>query len=121
MDAFTAVGMLLTVIAILFLAYYGTRIVAKFRLGNFKVPVKENKNMQIIDQLILGQDIRLVLVQVGERYLLLGISSGAISTLAQLDPEEAQLWLHEKDSDSLQAANPSFKDAFVEAFKNRRK
>ncbi|MCI8557807.1 MAG: flagellar biosynthetic protein FliO [Lachnospiraceae bacterium] len=44
--------------------------------------------MRMLDQLIVGQNRTLVIVQAGGRYLLLGVSSDKIETLAELSEED---------------------------------
>jgi flagellar protein FliO/FliZ len=122
MDLFALLGMLLTVVLILVLAYLFTKYLSRFKLGNFK-PIKTGGRMQILDQLTMGNDLRLVLVQVGVRYLLLGLSSSGIIQLSELTPEEAALW-ETADQDPAgfaPGAPPSFRASFLEALKQKRK
>lgn len=52
--------------------------------------VKNNSSryMRMLDQLIVGQNRTLVIVQAGERYLLLGVGPDRIQTLAELSEED---------------------------------
>lgn len=122
MDFFALLGMLLTVILILVLAYLFTKYLSRFKLGGFK-PVASGGRMQIMDQLTMGTDHRLVLVQVGARYLLLGLSSTGITQLAELTAEEAALWeMSEQDHlGSAPGVPNSFRASFLEALKQKRK
>ena len=79
--------------------------------------------MRLLDQLTMGADLRLVLVQVGTRYLLLGLSSNGITQLAELTAEEAALWEADEQNLANDASNapPSFRTSFLEALKQKRK
>ena len=120
-DIFTLLGMLLTLAAILVLAYLSTRYVAKFKLGRL-MHAKGGGHMRIIDQLTIGQDARLLLVEAGDRYLLLGHSASGISLLTELTAQEAERWLLELSQQTqVQQDAPSFRDSFLEALKQRKK
>lgn len=120
-DIFTLLGMLLTLVAILVLAYLSTRYVAKFKLGKL-AHARGGGQMRILDQLTIGQDARLLVVEVGARFLLLSHSASGISLLAELTDQEAERWLLEL-SQQIQAQQdaPSFRDSFLEALKQRKK
>ncbi len=120
-DIFTLLGMLLTLVAILVLAYFSTRYVAKFKLGKL-VHAKGGGQMRVLDQLTIGQDARLLVVEVGGRFLLLGHSAAGISLLAELTAQEAEHWLLELSQQTqAQQDAPSFRDSFLEALRQRKK
>ncbi len=121
-DIFTVLGMLLIVVAILILAYFSTKYIARLRFGSLNAGAK-NSRMQILDQLTMGTDMRLIVVRVGVRYLLLGLSSGGIHTLAELTQDEALLW-EESDLNEIgqtKANPPSFRASILEVLKQKRK
>lgn len=121
MDFFALLGMLLTVAAILALAYFSTKYISRMKLGSLGNLAKSG-HMRTLDQLIVGADLRLILVQVGTRYLLLGLSPGGITSLAELTPEEASLWELDKPSvNGVNTEHPSFRESFLEALKQKRK
>lgn len=93
-ELFTLLGMLLTVALVLLLAWLVTRYLAGRGLG-MRRPSGAGKRMNLLEQMPLGREQRLALVQVGERYFLLGISSAGISRLAELSGEEAARWTEE--------------------------
>jgi flagellar protein FliO/FliZ len=53
--------------------------------------------MEILSQLTLGRDQRLVLVRCGGRYLLLGVTAGSVETLLELSGEEAEEFLTQEE------------------------
>ncbi len=64
-------------------AYYVTRILAKRGIN----PAK-NKNLKVMETVPLGIDKSLLLVKVGEQYLLLGSTQKSISLLSAIDKEK---------------------------------
>lgn len=76
----TAIGTLVIVIAILYLAYIATKYIGK------GVALKTRSNcMQVKDQLILGKDRSVAIVQIGARFFLIGIAGTQISFLSEVD------------------------------------
>lgn len=89
--------MLVSVVLVLVLAWWFTRyVVGRGALGVFGA-AKNGGHMEVLAQLGLGREQRLALVRTGERYFLLGISTGNISTLAEFTPEEAALWKRQSE------------------------
>ena len=110
-------GMLTAVAAILVLAYLFTRYVAgRGGLSGF-APAAGGK-LRFLDQLSLGKDQKLAVVQAGERFLLLGVTPSGISLLTELTPEEAALWRQEDGH--ARPAPPSFKEALMDQLKKRK-
>lgn len=68
---------------IIYLSY----ICSKY-LGKGLVKNSSSRYMRMLDQLIVGQNRTLVIVQAGERYLLLGVGPERIQTLAELSEED---------------------------------
>lgn len=68
---------------IIYLSY----ICSKY-LGKGLVRNSSSQYMRMLDQMIVGQNRTLVIVQVGGRYLLLGVGSDKIQTLAELSEED---------------------------------
>lgn len=103
--------MLLTVVAVLALAYLCTRYLAG-RMPALPGAARTKGGMRVLDQLALGRDQRIVLVQVGEQFLLLGVTAAGIAQLAQLTREEADQWTSQPPPADGQG-NMSFRDAFL--------
>jgi flagellar protein FliO/FliZ len=121
-DLFALLGMLLTVVLILVLAYLSTKYLSRLKLGGFS-SFPSGGRMRLLDQLSMGADLRLVLVQVGARYLLLGLSSAGITQLGELSPEEAALWEEETLGGPAGPSQvpPSFRASVLEALRQKRK
>lgn len=93
MKALEAIGQVLWALiltcGVLILAYWFTRHV----VGRLTIKRRVGGRMEVLDQLSVGRDQRLVLARVGETVYLLGVSSGGISCLRVLTKEEAADWL----------------------------
>lgn len=90
------IGMLLTVVIVLVLAYWVTRLVAQKGMPGWAGSPAGGEKLRVLWQLSLGKSERLVLVQLDRRCLLLGVTSGGISVLTELTEEEAAAWLQKK-------------------------
>lgn len=90
------VGMLLTVVAVLALAYWVTKLIARRGLPGWASGMGESR-IQVLWQASLGKSERLVLVRVEKRCLLLGVTGGGISVLTELTEEEAANWPRERE------------------------
>lgn len=110
------VGMLAVIVAILVLAYFFTRYVAGRGLGKF-FPQGAGQ-LRLLDQLSLGKDQRLAVVQAGARHLLLGVTPSGVTLLAELTAEEAQLWRRETGGDVPKP--PSFQEALLAQLKKKK-
>jgi flagellar biosynthetic protein FliO len=80
----TAIFTLLIVIVVIYLSYLSSRFIAKNRFG------MNNKSnyMKVIDQMAVGQDRSVALIQTGANYYLIGIASNGITMIAQLEEED---------------------------------
>lgn len=102
--------MVVSVAIIIGLAYWFTRYVAG--RGGFDAfgPLKAGEGLEILAQLPLGREQRLVVAQAGERCFLLGVTASEISLLAELTAEEAALW-RERLKTEEKRETPSFREA----------
>ncbi|MDL2250233.1 flagellar biosynthetic protein FliO [Lachnospiraceae bacterium OttesenSCG-928-J05] len=82
-EIITAVGTLLLVCAFLYFVWFCTRSLTK--IGNIR---GGGKYMKQIEQLPIGQDRSLIIVQVKAGYLLLGVSASGITVLEKMDTIE---------------------------------
>ena len=84
---FAAVGSVIGFIVIMVLifaaAHYATKLMGK----HYSMQASSSRTMRVIDRLQLGRDRFLVIVEAGEKVLLLGISPQHIGTLAELEPD----------------------------------
>ena len=71
---------ILMVIAVLFLAYWGSRM--RGRQWGMNACAK---NMKVISQLQVGQDRRILLLRTGEHHYLVGVSQAGIQLLAEVE------------------------------------
>lgn len=72
----------LTVTIVLLLAYWCSRVLARqWVRGN------ANGNLQIIEQIQIGQNQRILLIKVGETNYLIGVSQSGVQMLAEVEGE----------------------------------
>jgi len=86
---------------ILAAAYYVTRFLSKRSFKN-----SGNKNLKIVEAAPLGIDKSILLVKVGEQYLLLGSTQKNITLLSEIDPEKLAVG----DDESIEVYMSSFHD-----------
>ena len=80
---FTGFVTFLMAAVIIFLSY----VCSKY-MGKGLVRASSSRYMRMLDQMIVGQNRTLVIVQAGGRYLLLGVGPDKIQTLAELSEED---------------------------------
>ncbi len=73
----------LTILGILLLAYWCSRMMGK-KWGTISGP-SASGHMRIVEQLPVGQDKRILLLELGEQYYLVGVSQAGIQLLSQVE------------------------------------
>lgn len=79
------VSLLLSLVVVVIAAIWVTRLIATQRLGS------SSRNLKVVENLGLGGQTHLSIVQVGQQYVLLGITKEGISYLCEVDPHELNL------------------------------
>ncbi len=120
----TLLGMLAAVLGVLVLAWLFTRYLAGRApgLGGF-LPGRGGK-LRLLERMPLGREQSLVVVRMGEKVLLLGVTGSGISLLQELSAEEAAAWDSEvptASSTDASAAPIPFREALREVLKQRKK
>ncbi len=111
-------GMLLTVAAVLALAYWCTKLIGRHGMpGWAKGTNPAGGGLALLWQVNLGKNERLVLVRVEKRCLLLGVTGGGVSVLTELTEEEAKPWLQKLEPSG---NAPSFVDILRENFPKKK-
>lgn len=113
-DVWTLLGMLATAAAILVLAHYVTKWVAG-RSG-LRTMAGASGGFQVLGQISVGRNERLTLVRLESRCLLLGVTAGGISLLAELTEEEAARWLQKRTEQT----TPTFAEALRETLTRKK-
>ncbi len=108
-------GMCLCVGVILFLAYWFTRRIAMGSLGG---SMTSNGHMRLYDRLPIGQNKAVVVVRVGLRWLVLGVSNEQVTLLTELSEEESRIWRQAKQTNSELSA-PKFSDILSDVLRKR--
>lgn len=108
--------LIISIIMVIGLAYWFTKYVAGRGLSGLG---QKGAGMEVLTRLNLGRDQSLVLVRVGGRCFLLGITAGQITALAEYTEEEAALWLERPEVPDGQA--PSFREALHTVLQQKRR
>lgn len=111
----TAFGTLLVVIVILYLTYICTKYIGK-TMG-VKGMRGNSRYIKMLDQIVLGQESSIALIKISERVLLIGITSGQVTVLTEVEENELiPLPFPETEGGS----SMDFKD-IIERLKDRKK
>ena len=107
------------VVLIMGLAYFFTKYVVGRNL-----PVSfggaRRGMMHILAQMPLGRDRQVILIQVGERYFLLGSTANEIRLLSEIGGEEIEAWREKERQMGEEGQVPSFTQSLQEILKGRR-
>lgn len=82
MNGLTLFQAVLTVVGVFCLAYYCSKLLGK-QWGKASV----SANMRVVESIQVGQNQKLLLLQVKEQYYLLGVSQAGIQLLTRLEGE----------------------------------
>ena len=96
-------GMLLTVIVILFMAWWVTSLIARRGVAGLSgmpglpkiMGAASADELCVLRQIPIGRSERLLLVRLHDRCLLLGTAQGGVSLLTELTEAEAEPWLQQ--------------------------
>lgn len=113
-EVFTVICALLGVIGLLFLTFYAYKWLNKHRMsGGFGY---NNRSVKVIEYVSIAQDKQLMIVAVGSKKMLLGVTPNAVTKICDLDDEDIVLPEAEsEDEDS------SFMKSLKKAFAERNK
>ncbi len=101
-EAGQAILLILIMALVLLAAYYTSRFLARSMRGG-----RKGANLQLLDQLYLGKDKFVALLQLGDKGYLVGISGQTVTALDKLDPAELARLLEKQEH----AADPDKKSA----------
>ena len=107
----------LAVIAgVLALAWWFTRYV----VGRRARTRTAGRSLELIEELPLGKDQKLLLVRVGEQVQLFGAAPGGIARLGALSPEEADRLIRDREQSGGGPGMP-FSEALLQVLRQRKK
>lgn len=106
-EIITILFSLLGVVILIFLTYYGANWLNK------RVKFSGNGMMKVHERVNLGADKTIMVVSVGEKYMLLGITQQNITKISDLEKDEIEKLLEEKKSASKQTFAMSLASAIV--------
>ena len=114
----TPIGMLAATALILALAYWTTKWVASRGPGGLSAGSMSggSARFHVLGQISLGRSERLVLVRLEDKCYLLGVTSGSITLLKELEGDEAKSWLAEAERNT----SPSFLEILGESLRKKK-
>ena len=109
----SVIGMLVSAVLILFLAYFATRWIAERGLRvQGRTAEGGGGRLTVLSRLAVGQRESLLVVALGDKCYLLGVTEHSITLLRELDEEASAVWLRE--------AEPSAPPSFLEVLRESR-
>jgi flagellar protein FliO/FliZ len=94
-------GLVLLLIIILIAAYYTSKFVGRYKMGQFK-----DSNIKVIEAYRISTNKMLQIVKISNKYVVLGISKDNITYITELD--ESDILTHEIN----EGEKPSFRHIF---------
>lgn len=94
---------------VLVLAYWFTRHVVGRMAGGGPV---RGRRIEVLEQVPLGKEQKLLLVRMGERLYFLAATPGGVTVLREMTREEGESWLGQEP-----AAPPAVSDSFAQALR----
>lgn len=101
-------GLCLVLAIILLAAYYTSRFIGKYKLGQLK-----DSNITVIDMYKISNSKMLQIVKIANKYVVIGISKDQITYITELDEEEV-LTHEDKEGET-----KSFRDIFEKLRRNK--
>lgn len=109
-EVFTVICALLGVIGLMFLAFYGYSRLTKHRMsGGFGY---NNRSIKVLEYTAIAQDKQLMIVAVGDKKMLLGVTPAAVTKICDL--EDGDITLPEDVPAEESGFMKSLKKAFAE-------
>ena len=89
-------GLCLLLVIILFAAYYTSKFVGRYKLGQLK-----DSNISVIEAYRISTNKMLQIVKIGNKYVVIGVSKDNITVITELD--ESEDWIHEDNEGEKQS------------------
>ena len=89
-------GLCLLLVIILFAAYYTSKFVGRYKLGQLK-----DSNISVIEAYRISTNKMLQIVKIGNKYVVIGVSKDNITVITELD--ESEVLIHEANEGEKQS------------------
>ncbi|MDE5859328.1 MAG: flagellar biosynthetic protein FliO [Oscillospiraceae bacterium] len=110
-EVFTVICALLGIIVLMFLTYFAARWLNKhFNMGGFS---SGQRSVKIIECISIAQDKQLMVITVGRKNMLIGVTPNSVTKICDLD-EEDLLAAESEDNPAESGFMQSFKKVFAE-------
>ena len=86
-DGFAAFGSVIGIILFMILIFAGAYYFSKFMGKHYSAQASSSREMRVVDNLALDRDHYLMLVETGQKVLLIGVSPQHMAALAEIDGE----------------------------------
>lgn len=106
------VTLIVVIIIILYLSYLFSKLVAK---NSFHMNTK-GKGIKLLDRVVLGTDRSIDIIQVNERYFLIGNTATNMICLAELSKEDVAF---EKKEYDMENGSKLFQNSMIEKWKTK--
>lgn len=111
-DLLQVIGTFIVVVLILILAFVMTK-----RIGKSAIRYQNSSNMKVLERVLLGQDKSLLIVQVGNKYCLIGVAQSGIQLLMELQEEDVPNIVSQARENTMTDFHMSqFKEIFLDKF-----
>ena len=110
--------LIVAVVLVMGLAYLATRCIA----GDMPMQRSRKahkKMLHPVEQLYMGRERQIILVQAGDRYFLIGNTANQITTLAEFSEEEIEAWREKERQNEEADQRKSFAQVVQELLKKR--
>ncbi len=110
---------LFIIILVLCLAYFFTRyVLGRMPMGNLKPRVRR---MNMIEQLPVGRNQKLILVQMDDEVYFLGVSEDSINCINRIGPDQVKRWSEEDEILRMTQTRMGFQEAMGKVLGHEKK
>lgn len=110
------VWLLVCIILVMGLAYLFTKYVVGRGAPLYRGGIRM---LSVLAQIPLGRDRQVAIIQVGERYFLLGSTANAVNLISELSAEEVEAWREKERQMGEEGRSSSFAQSMQEIIKRR--
>lgn len=110
--------MLLTLVAVVLVIVYLSYLFSKLVAKNSLKTNHKGKGIILLDRVIVGTDRSIDIIQVNERYFLIGNTATNMVCLAELSKEDIAF---EKDENDMENGSMLFQNMLLQKWKNKKK
>ncbi len=111
-ELLTLLGVIVAVIGVLTLSYVVSKRIGQGMMGSYGP-----SGMKVVSRLVVGQDKSIVIINIGAKFYLIGISNDNINLLREIPPEDIKDIPSE--GNKISEGLPQFKDFFSDILRKK--